>query len=731
MTVSTIDSIAEFVTSGTANNFPFYFKFLDDKDLVVTYISPEGVSSDLVLGIHYTASGAGSDEGGSITTTTFLAGPGQLVVWRDIKASQQTSLRNQGKILAKTHVGVFDKLTMWVQRVFSIFKRALSRPFGRDYFYAENRRISSVQDPVELQDAATKNWSQKYIGDIIEAGRGNINYSSSILYKDQNAFPRVVQDLSRPDLGAGIIAWKRDALIRHPGSVSQLLNTKAINVWEKRFTDLIIKKPNLFDPSTWDWTPAFQAASNSVSQHSPGPARGDYEIEIPGGMRYPLTSVSFGLRVNIRSNGAILCPFDRSATKTHLIFFAGFNIVYGVTIDMGYALNYQTAIWMRGRHSTFYGVLVYRARYAWMFGDITWAASPADASRGDSENVLDHCATVWCITAVRAYGLNTILHFDNCLLYSYKPQMAIEQPNSTDLPFWESQPETTIINCGAIIYIDGGGVCNFSGAAPLLLSQMQPTSASDGKNAYGEYSISMAQLETGYLLSCKETAGFNSQSTSGMVLTVHGCRGYMSTTAGHYIDLGSDCRQALHIDDSCRFYGNHNNDVVYSLGAPVYVSPKAFPGIPVDFFQAIHVRSPITYDRFCATYATSCAQKFTLAASDLVMPFLVESDIWGALAFEWYATETGRFTPRSDMRNVEFDVSLVMVSGVADDVTNFILLVNDSQVDIAGSYGASPRAVLRARRIPAGATVRIQVFNSASRSASGELNNRFIVVGSL
>ena len=731
MTVSTINSVAEFVTNGVARNFPFYFKFLENKDLVVTYISPEGVSSDLVMGTHYTVSGAGNDRGGSVTTTTVLAGPGQLIVSRDMEAYQQTSLRNQGKFLAETHEDVFDKLTMLVQQGFAIFKRALTRPFGRDYFYAENRRITHVQDPVELQDAATKNWSQKYIGDIIEAGGGNINYASSILYTDQNGFPRVVQDLSRSDLGSGIIAWERDALIKHPGSVSQFLNTKAINVWEKRFTDLIIKKPNPLDPSTWDWTPAFQAASNSVSQLGPAPAGGDYEIEIPGGMRYPLTSVSFGLRVNIRSNGAILCPFDRTATKTHLIFFAGFNIVYGVTIDMGYALNYQTAIWMRGRHSTFYGVLVFRARYAWMFGDIAWAASPADGSRGDSENVLDHCATVWCMTAVRAYGLNTILHFDNCLLYSYKPQMAIEQPNSPDLPFWESQPETTIINCGAIIYIDGGGVCNFSGAAPLLLSQMQPTSASDGKNAYGEYSISMAQLETGYLLSCKETPGFTSQSTSGMVLTVNGCRGYMSTTAGHYIELGSDCRQALHIDDSCRFYGNYNNNVVYSLGAPVHVSPKAFPGITVDFFQAMHVRSPINYDRFCATFATSCAQKFTPAASDLVMPFLVESDIWGSLAFEWYATGTGRFTPRSDMRNVEFDVSLVMTFGAPADVTNFILLVNNSQVDIAGSYGASPRAVLRARRIPAGANVRIQVFNSASRSASGELNNRLIVVGSL
>lgn len=182
MTVNTLNSVAEFVTNGVTTDFPFFFKFLENADLAVTYVNPQGVSSLLVLGTNYTVNGAGNDSGGSITTTTALAGPGQLIVSREMDAYQLTALRNQGKFLAETHEDVFDKLTMLVQQGFSIFKRALTRPFGRDYFYAEDRRIANVKDPVEAQDAATKGWASTYFGGLIDGATGLINTTTGILY---------------------------------------------------------------------------------------------------------------------------------------------------------------------------------------------------------------------------------------------------------------------------------------------------------------------------------------------------------------------------------------------------------------------------------------------------------------------------------------------------------------------------------------------------------------------
>lgn len=196
MTVNTISSIAEFDTNGVTTNFPFYFKFLANEDLVVTYVDPLGVSSTLTLGTHYTVNGAGNDQGGSIVTTSALAGPGQLVVSREMEAFQQTSLRNQGKFLAEVHENVFDKLTMLIQQGLATFTRALKRPLGRDYFFAENRRITSVKDPEEPQDAATKNSVEQYVGSVLGSIQGPINNSANVLYVRPSGTPGVVQDLA-------------------------------------------------------------------------------------------------------------------------------------------------------------------------------------------------------------------------------------------------------------------------------------------------------------------------------------------------------------------------------------------------------------------------------------------------------------------------------------------------------------------------------------------------------
>lgn len=202
MTVPTLNSVAEFATNGVTTNYPFFFKFLANEDLVVTYVNPLGVSAVLTFGLQYTVNGAGDEDGGSVVTTTALAGPGQLIVSREMDAYQQTSLRNQGKFLAETHEDVFDRLTMLIQQGFSIFKRALVRPFGRDYYDAENRRIANLADPTELQDAATRGWSEQFIADILETGQGPVNNAANVLYSYPNGTVKTVQSLSGA-VGAG------------------------------------------------------------------------------------------------------------------------------------------------------------------------------------------------------------------------------------------------------------------------------------------------------------------------------------------------------------------------------------------------------------------------------------------------------------------------------------------------------------------------------------------------
>ena len=188
MTVSTVSSVAEFQTNGVTTNFPFFFKFLANSDLVVTYVDPQGVSSTLILGTNYTVNGAGSDAGGSIATNSALMGPGQLIVSREMDPFQLASLRNQGKFLAETHEDVFDKLTMLVQQGFALMDRALLRPFGKTYYDAQNRNISNLKDPAAPKDAATMGWVNTYFGSLIDSVSGAINTTNGIIYDTGTLF---------------------------------------------------------------------------------------------------------------------------------------------------------------------------------------------------------------------------------------------------------------------------------------------------------------------------------------------------------------------------------------------------------------------------------------------------------------------------------------------------------------------------------------------------------------
>lgn len=193
MTVNTIESSADFDTNGATVNFPFFFKFLANDDLVVTYVDSLGTSTVLALGTHYTVSGAGSEEGGSITTTSILAS-GKLNVSRDMDAYQQTSLRNQGKFLAETHEDVFDRLTMLIQQGFSWMRRALVRPRGKNYYDAEGRLIKNLGDGEADQDAVNVRTMRSYVDRAIAGVVGGFGW---FLQSGVGAIYRTFQDKMR------------------------------------------------------------------------------------------------------------------------------------------------------------------------------------------------------------------------------------------------------------------------------------------------------------------------------------------------------------------------------------------------------------------------------------------------------------------------------------------------------------------------------------------------------
>ncbi|WP_330508296.1 hypothetical protein V1687_18070 [Pseudomonas putida] len=212
MTVSTTDSVVEYVSGGPS--FPVPYRFLQDSDIEAVLVKQDGTTETLT-GAQYTLSGAGSQNGGTLTSSYaagFLGVTGaSLTISRVMDPVQPTDLRNQGKFLAETHETVFDRLTMLIQQGFAGLSRALVRPIGKNYYDAEGRRIANIADPVEYQDAATKSWAQQYVEGILAAGQGPINNAANIVYVDGDSDSTTVQkgitkqfrDVSRLRLRAG------------------------------------------------------------------------------------------------------------------------------------------------------------------------------------------------------------------------------------------------------------------------------------------------------------------------------------------------------------------------------------------------------------------------------------------------------------------------------------------------------------------------------------------------
>ena len=106
-------------------------------------------------------------------------------------------------------------------------------------------------------------------------GVDNIEVVVSSLIPSDDRLRTELADASDPQKGAGMVGWERAPITSATTTVSGALSSQAMSVWE--FANLITDKPVADDPSTWDWTPAFNGAiaaaamsGGGVVTHTPG-----------------------------------------------------------------------------------------------------------------------------------------------------------------------------------------------------------------------------------------------------------------------------------------------------------------------------------------------------------------------------------------------------------------------------------------------------------------------------
>ncbi|MFX2630605.1 hypothetical protein V6177_22795 [Enterobacter chengduensis] len=159
MTVSTVVDHNDYTGNGVTTSFPYTFRIFKKTDLKVSVIDLSENITVLVLDTDYTVTNAGGYNGGSVVLTSPLASGWQISIARELEPTQETDLRNQGKFFAEVHEDAFDKLTMLIQQVGSMFRLALRKPSSvANWYDALNNYIRNVHEPRDPQDAATKNY---------------------------------------------------------------------------------------------------------------------------------------------------------------------------------------------------------------------------------------------------------------------------------------------------------------------------------------------------------------------------------------------------------------------------------------------------------------------------------------------------------------------------------------------------------------------------------------------
>ena len=117
MTISTQDSKVNYQGNGQTKVFQIPFPFLENNQIYVQKKDAQGNLINYTYATDYMVTGAGEENGGSVTLNVAPEQGSTISIYRDVPLTQEVDYRENEIFPAETHEEALDKLTMEVQQI--------------------------------------------------------------------------------------------------------------------------------------------------------------------------------------------------------------------------------------------------------------------------------------------------------------------------------------------------------------------------------------------------------------------------------------------------------------------------------------------------------------------------------------------------------------------------------------------------------------------------------------
>ena len=249
MTISTTTIKNSYSGDGSTTAFTYTFKITDQDDIDVIIRSSDGTETTKTISTHYTVSGVGAANGGSVTFTTGnVPASGETVLLRrDTPKTQGVDLIENDPLPADTLEDALDKVTSIAQEIKEEVDRSIK--------ISKTNTMTSTEFTVGATDRASKILAFDANGEISvtqELGTFKGNWSASTSYQGRD----IVKDTSTNNIFIANTA--------HTSSGSQPLTTNTDSAkW-----DLLVDAASATTSASAAATSATAAASSATAAAS-------------------------------------------------------------------------------------------------------------------------------------------------------------------------------------------------------------------------------------------------------------------------------------------------------------------------------------------------------------------------------------------------------------------------------------------------------------------------------